>query len=585
MGLAQIPPKKTIDQFILQLEIVRALQDPSLILLGKGAIYAGKKKKNDLVIHCPFQRFCFVKKKSTGYELTFPKEMTGTIYPGEGEPISLDSLRALHILPHKRYGHIFTFLPPARAVLLWGNIEVRLGFVPAPQVPSEKVEEEFLTKESWFSLVSKDQKDFWLMGLFSFLIHGLFLAYCLTIPLPPKVQQPAMADIPERFVNLIIKPKTLNPFEEKTIAEINAKIQKAINLRETDQKELPNPSTSSDPKTKKKATSSPAASKADTATSDLKANKKSSSSSAQKSTTKGSSGQGGGKSKGPSPSLVAKIPDQDLSSKAHSSSQDQTTDSSSAQLASLQTPTAIAPDSTKKKIDLHSIGILGLINSSETNQNHPDQDAQLDLLTENALQSNGESLVQQIGQATPKGVGEAELNAELNNELILDEPSSSSDGTAKKKPSPISPQKPVPDLKEKIDAQVAKSQQTDKVELPTQGDVAFQKILQIKTTGSNKQYRTPESVLQIASSYKASITHCYNKSLKSNLNLRGRVVVEFTIAANGKISEAKAISSTLNDPEAGLEECVTNMIKNWRFPPIPEGSTTVVYPFVFFPVL
>ena len=89
----------------------------------------------------------------------------------------------------------------------------------------------------------------------------------------------------------------------------------------------------------------------------------------------------------------------------------------------------------------------------------------------------------------------------------------------------------------------------------------------------------------MASSYKAGITHCYNKTLKGYPDLKGRIVVEFNIDPEGTVSYINIISSTLNFQNSGLEECVVAMIQNWRFNKIPEGTATVIYPFVFFPIL
>ncbi|MCU0643590.1 MAG: TonB family protein, partial [bacterium] len=102
-----------------------------------------------------------------------------------------------------------------------------------------------------------------------------------------------------------------------------------------------------------------------------------------------------------------------------------------------------------------------------------------------------------------------------------------------------------------------------------------------KMTGSAEALgrRTDESVMQVVLSRQGRITYLYEKYLKRNPNLRGKISIEFTISANGFVASAKIIESTINHPE--LEQDILNLIKHLKFDPIPTGDVTTIFPFQF----
>jgi TonB family protein len=102
-----------------------------------------------------------------------------------------------------------------------------------------------------------------------------------------------------------------------------------------------------------------------------------------------------------------------------------------------------------------------------------------------------------------------------------------------------------------------------------------------KMTGSAEALgrRTDESVMQVVLSRQGRITYLYEKYLKRNPNLRGKISIEFTISANGFVASARIIESTINHPE--LEQDILNLIKHLKFDPIPTGDVTTIFPFQF----
>jgi TonB family protein len=77
------------------------------------------------------------------------------------------------------------------------------------------------------------------------------------------------------------------------------------------------------------------------------------------------------------------------------------------------------------------------------------------------------------------------------------------------------------------------------------------------------------------------LTQCYEKELKKNPKLQGKVTVQFTIEKNGKVSKAKIANSTLKSN--AVHACLVTRVKNLTFPKPKNKAITIAYPFVFKP--
>lgn len=78
-----------------------------------------------------------------------------------------------------------------------------------------------------------------------------------------------------------------------------------------------------------------------------------------------------------------------------------------------------------------------------------------------------------------------------------------------------------------------------------------------------------------------AVKSCYEKQLKRNPKLAGKVKLQFTIEESGRVGGVKVVQDTTGDPAVG--QCISNAIGRWRFPKPDGGSITVAYPFVFTP--
>ena len=78
----------------------------------------------------------------------------------------------------------------------------------------------------------------------------------------------------------------------------------------------------------------------------------------------------------------------------------------------------------------------------------------------------------------------------------------------------------------------------------------------------------------------AQIRYCYQKELKKDPSLSGKIVIKFTIAADGTVSSAETSSTTIDN--ATVEDCICQRFMRFKFPqPKGGGIVIVTYPFSF----
>jgi TonB family protein len=79
-----------------------------------------------------------------------------------------------------------------------------------------------------------------------------------------------------------------------------------------------------------------------------------------------------------------------------------------------------------------------------------------------------------------------------------------------------------------------------------------------------------------------AIRACYERELKRNPTLAGKVTIQFTIELQGNVSAVRVVENTTRDEAVG--SCVANAVQRFRFNPGPQGgSVSFSYPFVFAP--
>jgi hypothetical protein len=92
----------------------------------------------------------------------------------------------------------------------------------------------------------------------------------------------------------------------------------------------------------------------------------------------------------------------------------------------------------------------------------------------------------------------------------------------------------------------------------------------------------PELIRRIVRTRFGQLRFCYEKGLKANPSLAGRLSVKFVIGADGAVPTAQDSGSTLSD--AAVVSCMVGVFKQMQFPkPQGGGIVVITYPIVFDP--
>lgn len=93
--------------------------------------------------------------------------------------------------------------------------------------------------------------------------------------------------------------------------------------------------------------------------------------------------------------------------------------------------------------------------------------------------------------------------------------------------------------------------------------------------------RTREEIQLVFDQNKGAVYALYHRALRKDPTLRGKVVLELTIAQSGKVTACKILSSELNDKS--LERKLISRVKLFRFPSKDVDVAVVSYPIDFLP--
>ena len=99
--------------------------------------------------------------------------------------------------------------------------------------------------------------------------------------------------------------------------------------------------------------------------------------------------------------------------------------------------------------------------------------------------------------------------------------------------------------------------------------------------GAGGAARSEEDIRKIMEQYKASFFSIYNRALKEDATLQGKVVVKIVIDPTGQVLDATIVSSELNNPS--LEAKILAKIKSINFSTANVAKSTINYSFDFLP--
>lgn len=102
-----------------------------------------------------------------------------------------------------------------------------------------------------------------------------------------------------------------------------------------------------------------------------------------------------------------------------------------------------------------------------------------------------------------------------------------------------------------------------------------------KQRNSRNASRSYEDIQIVFDRNKGAIYSLYNRALRKDPSLQGKMLISLTIAPSGKITSIKLVSSELGDTK--LEQKLLRRIKMFNFGAKQVGDVTVTYPIDFLP--
>ncbi len=87
------------------------------------------------------------------------------------------------------------------------------------------------------------------------------------------------------------------------------------------------------------------------------------------------------------------------------------------------------------------------------------------------------------------------------------------------------------------------------------------------------------AIAKVVRQRKRMLQDCYERELKRDPGLSGKIEIEFTIDENGRVEDARVSSNRMGSDAVG--DCIVSRIRRWRFPKPDGGSVTVNFPFIF----
>jgi len=103
----------------------------------------------------------------------------------------------------------------------------------------------------------------------------------------------------------------------------------------------------------------------------------------------------------------------------------------------------------------------------------------------------------------------------------------------------------------------------------------------VRSGSGQKASRSREEIELVFDRNKGAIYALYNRALRENPALQGKVVLELTIAPWGEVTSCRVLSSDLSDPE--LERKLIARVKLFRFEDRDVEAVTTTKPIDFFP--
>ncbi len=130
-----------------------------------------------------------------------------------------------------------------------------------------------------------------------------------------------------------------------------------------------------------------------------------------------------------------------------------------------------------------------------------------------------------------------------------------------------------------VDQLIADSKGVETVKLEKQGQVNIEQPGDMRGSEQAVVQRSAESVMGVIHAQQARMMYIYNKHLRLDPNMRGKINIDVTIEADGSVSNVQIADANIESPEFVRE--LMSLFRRLRFEPISAGAVTVNLPLVF----
>lgn len=202
-----------------------------------------------------------------------------------------------------------------------------------------------------------------------------------------------------------------------------------------------------------------------------------------------------------------------------------------------------------REVDVNSIGVLGMLDGVSENGN----DGKIDLNMQVA-----DGVVKDLKMSRSLKVGRGHNNGGEVDENALEAISKQGKG---------------------IDDLIGRADAGEGVAMRKKGRVNVERIGQVSGSKEAMGARSEESLRKVLTDNMGRLQYIYEKHLKTNPDIGGKVEVEVTINADGSVGSVNILRAEIAVP--ALQQDILDTVRRWRYDVITSGSVKVVYPVVF----
>ncbi len=130
-----------------------------------------------------------------------------------------------------------------------------------------------------------------------------------------------------------------------------------------------------------------------------------------------------------------------------------------------------------------------------------------------------------------------------------------------------------------LDESVSGNNGVERVALEKKGQVNIQQPQNIQGSEQARGERTAQSVMDVINAHYGRIMYTYNKYLRQDPSLRGKISIDLTIAASGRVTRVKVVESSIDNQN--FINDILSILRRLNFARINSGSVTVNLPFLF----